>query len=113
MKGKVIPLNFWNNATEFLENAIGYSTYCKNELACTAFASFILGNFLELGMETRPKFRGKGLARYTCSKLIDYCLANNYEPVWACRLENIGSYRLAQSLGFDDVLQVPYYRLSN
>ncbi|MDE5422831.1 GNAT family N-acetyltransferase [Ancylomarina sp. DW003] len=113
MQGSVIPLNFWNNANDFLENAIGYSTYYENELACTAYAAFILGDFLELGIETTAKFRGKGLARYTCSKLIDYCLENDYEPIWACRLENIGSYKLAQKLGFEDVQQVPYYRLSN
>lgn len=113
MEGTVIPSNFWNNANEFLQRAIGFSTYVEDELACTAFASFILEDSLELGMETTPQFRGKGLARYTCSKLIDYCLANSYVPIWACRLENIGSYRLAQSLGFEDVLQMPYYRLSN
>ncbi len=113
MPGTVTPLNFWNNADDFLENAIGYSTYCENQLACTAYASFIMDNCLELGIETVPKFRGKGLARYTCSKLIDYCLENDYEPIWACRLENIGSYKLAQKLGFDDVLRIPYYRLSN
>lgn len=113
MQGTVIPLNFWNNVNDFLENAIGYSTYYENELACTAYSSCILDDFLELGMETVPKFRGKGLAIYTCSKLIDYCLENGYEPIWACRLENIGSYKLAQKLGFEDILQIPYYRLSN
>ena len=113
MQGTVIPLNFWNNADDFIDNAIGYSTYYKNELACTAYASFIMDDFLELGMETVPKFRGNGLARYTCSKLIDYCLENDFEPIWACRLENIGSYKLAIKLGFEDVLQIPYYRLSN
>jgi hypothetical protein len=34
------------------------------------------------------------------------------EPVWACRLENDGSYKLAQKLGFEPVLEIPYYRLS-
>lgn len=113
MQGTVVPLNFWNNSDDFRDIGVGYSTYCENELACTAFTSCIIDNFLELGMETVPKFRGKGLARYTCSKLIDYCLENKYEPIWACRLENIGSYILAQKLGFEDVLQIPYYRLSN
>lgn len=113
MQGTVIPLNFWNNMNDFLDKAIGYSTYYEDELACTAYASFIMDNFLELGMETIPQFRGKGLAQYTCSKLIDYCLENDYEPIWACRLENTGSYKLAQKLGFEDALHIPYYRLSN
>ena len=113
MQGTVVPSNFWDNADDFLKNSIGYSTYYNNELSCTAFASFLMDKFLELGMETVPKFQGKGLARYTCSRLIDYCLKNGFEPIWACRLENIGSYKLALKLGFDDVLQLPYYRLSN
>lgn len=113
MQGTVIPSNFWDSADDFLKNSVGFSTYSAGELACTAFASFLINGFLELGMETTPKFRGKGLARYTCSVLIDYCLENEYEPVWACRLENIGSYKLAQKLGFDVSAHIPYYRLSN
>ena len=113
IEGAVIPSNFWNNADDFLKNGFGFSTYWNNELACTAFSSVKMETFLELGMETVSKFRGKGLAQYTCSKLIDYCLENDYEPIWACRLENIGSYILAQKLGFDVSLQIPYYRLSN
>ncbi|KAA3621183.1 MAG: GNAT family N-acetyltransferase [Bacteroidetes bacterium] len=112
MEGAVIPLYFWDNANDFLTNGIGFSTYSDEELACTAFASCLMDNFLELGMETIPKFRGKGFARYTCSILIDYCLENGYEPVWACSLENTGSYQLAKKLGFDVALQIPYYRLS-
>lgn len=112
MQGSVIPSNFWDNANDFLTNGIGFSTYSGGDLACTAFASFLMDSFLELGMETIPKFRGRGFARYTCSKLIDYCLENDYEPIWACRLENTGSFELAKKLGFDVSLQIPYYRLS-
>ena len=113
MQGSVIPSKFWDNSHNFLENGIGYSLYSNNELACTAFSSYIMDDLLELGMETIPKFRGKGYAQYTCSKLIDYCLENGYEPIWACRLENTGSYQLAEKLGFEVSIQVPYYRLSD
>jgi RimJ/RimL family protein N-acetyltransferase len=58
------------------------------------------------------QYRGKGLALHACSALIDYCLEYNYEPVWACRLENYASYKLAQKLGFDPVLYMPYYKLN-
>jgi L-amino acid N-acyltransferase YncA len=51
------------------------------------------------------------LALYTCSALIDYCLANNFEPVWACRHENTGSFRLAEKIGFESVRTIPYYQL--
>lgn len=113
MKGSVIPANFWNNEADFLKNGLAYCLFYQDHLASMAFSSFWFGNRFELGIETIPSFRGKGFARLICSALIDYCLANDYEPIWACRLENTGSYQLALQLGFEVCRTVPYYRLSS
>ncbi|MFH2096127.1 MAG: GNAT family N-acetyltransferase [Bacteroidota bacterium] len=112
MKGSVVPASFWDNADDFCVNGVGFSLFFENKLASTAYSAFRFDNMLELGIETSEEFRGKGLAKYACSALISHCLENGLEPVWACRLENTGSYRLALSLGFDPVLETPYYRLS-
>jgi hypothetical protein len=111
MKGSVVPSNFWDNSDDFVENGIGFSIYYKDKLASTAYSAFIHDNKLELGIETIEEFRGKGLATITCIALIDYCIANDFEPVWACRLENSGSYNLALALGFEQWVKIPYYRL--
>ncbi|MCG8476987.1 MAG: GNAT family N-acetyltransferase [Cytophagales bacterium] len=112
MKGSVVPANFWNNAEDFCRYGVGFSLFHKEKLATTAYSAFIFKDELELGMETQPEFRGKGFAQYACSSLIDYCLSNDYEPVWACKLENTPSYRLAQKLGFVPDVTLPYYRLA-
>jgi RimJ/RimL family protein N-acetyltransferase len=83
----------------------------ENQPVSMAYSAYITHNQLELGIETSENHRGKGLALHTCSALIDYCLKYQYEPVWSCRFENAGSYRLAQKLGFEPVLTLPYYRL--
>lgn len=111
MKGSVVPAYFWESADDFLKNGIGFSLFHENKLASTAYSAFILDDKLELGIETVEEFRGKGLAYDACAALIDYCLENNYEPVWACRLENTGSYKLALKLGFEPSAEIPYYRL--
>lgn len=113
MKGRVIPFYFWKSAEDFVKNGVGYSLFHNNQLASTAYSAFIHDNQLEIGIETVEAFRGKGFAQHTCSALIDYCLENNFESVWACRLENYGSYKLAMKLGFEPTLRIPYYRLSN
>lgn len=113
MRGSVIPANFWNNEADFLKNGLAYSLFYQNQLASMAFSSFWFGKQFELGIETIAEFRGKGYAELVCAALIDYCLANDYEPIWACRLENTGSYQLALKLGFEVYKTVPYYRLSN
>ena len=112
MKGSVVPFYFWDSEDDFLKNGVGFSLFYKDKLSSTAYSSYIHDDKLELGIETVEEFRGKGFAEYTCSALIDYCIENNFEPVWACRLENIGSYKLAQKIGFIPSAEIPYYRLS-
>jgi len=111
IKGTVVPQHFWRNGNEFAKTGTGFSLMLNNKPVSTAFASFVHKPKLELGIETKKEFQGKGLALYTCSALIDYCLENNLEPVWACRLENTGSFRLAEKLGFEPVRTIPYYQL--
>lgn len=112
MKGTVVPKYFWDSEDDFFNNGKAYSLLYKGELASMSFSSYKFGDQIELGIETNPEFRGKGLAEIVCSALIDYCIEKNYEPIWACRKENIGSYKLALKLGFKPTLELPYYRLS-
>lgn len=112
MPGSVVPAYFWETAEDFLSKGIGFSLYYKGKLASTAYSSCINATQLELGIETAAKFRRMGFAKYVCRELIDYCIENTYEPVWACRLENTASYKLAQELGFRPSIELPYYRLS-
>lgn len=112
MKGTVIPKYFWDSEDDFFENGMAYSLFYNNKLASMAFSSYKFGDQFEIGIETNPEFRGQGLAKIVCSALIDYCIEKNYEPIWACRKENIASYKLAVKLGFRPSLELPYYRLS-
>lgn len=112
LRGSVVPMHFWNTADDFLTRGAGFSIFYKDHLVSTAYSSFVHDKQFELGIETRGDFRGKGFAFHACMALLDYCLINNYEPIWACRLENVGSYLLALKLGFKPQAEIPYYRLS-
>ena len=111
MKGAVVPEFLWNNAEHFEKKGVGFSIYENNQLATTAFACFIHEPYLEIGIETKPEFQGKGFARLACTALIDYCIQNRLIPVWACRKENDKSYQLARKLGFHATFQLPFYGL--
>lgn len=112
MQGSVIPSHFWDNAADFSSRAIAFSIPDGDLVAATAFSAFVIDNQLEIGIETSEGYRGKGYAVAVCSALIDYCLANGYEPVWGCKLENTPSYLLAQKLGFEPTIYWPFYRLN-
>lgn len=111
MTGSVIPGRFWDNAEDFEARGRGFTLIHAGEIASTAYSAFVIDNMLEIGIETVEKFRGRGFAEITCSRLIDYCLQNNLIPVWACRRGNTASYNLAIKLGFEPVMEIPFYRL--
>lgn len=107
----VSPPCFWRDAQQFLQGGGGWCVAQGKEVAAMAFASFRFGNELEIGVETRSDFRRRGLAQIAAAALIDACLAQRLEPVWACRKENLASYALAQRLGFVPSAEIPYFRL--
>lgn len=109
--GSVVPQKFWNNASEFVLHGVGFSLMLESQAVAVAFSSFRHDEMLELGMETKSEYRGKGFATIISVKLIEYCLERGLEPVWACRLGNRGSYNLAVKLGFEPVAYLPYYEL--
>jgi hypothetical protein len=111
MKGSVVPRFFWDSEDDFLDHGIGFSLVIGAYPVSTAYSAYIIGKQLELGIETVPEYRGEGLARHTCAALLDYCLSHDFEPVWSCRMENAGSYLLAQKLGFEPTVTLPYYKL--
>jgi len=113
MQGSVIPLKFWDSASDFKEKGKGFTLLHQGQIASTAYSAFVHEGILEIGIETVEGFRGHGFAELTCSALIDYCLECDLVPIWSCRFENIASYELAQKLGFEPILQLPFYRLSN
>jgi GNAT superfamily N-acetyltransferase len=109
--GAVVPKKFWNSAPEFAARGVGFALMLAGQAVAVSFSSFIHEGMLELGMETKPEHRKKGLGGVVCARLIDHCLEGGREPVWSCRRGNEGSYRLALKLGFEPIATLPYYEL--
>lgn len=108
LAGRVVPRDFWK--PELLHKCVAYTVYVDGIPASTAFAAYIHGNVLEIGIETREAYRGKGLAELSSRALIDYCLENDCTPDWSCLDRNAGSLALARKLGFVPVPgHIPYY----
>ena len=111
LSGTVVPQYFWDSDQDFLRDGMGFSLMRGEQPVSTCFSSFIVGNRLELGIETDPGFRRRGYSVCPATASIDHCLMKGVEPVWSCRKGNAGSFRLALKLGFQPQSYHPYYFL--
>jgi len=109
--GTVVPKDYWKSPEQFASMAKAFTVMIDGKPASTAFTSARHDDKLEIGIETKPEYHGKGLGYIACAKLIEYCLEHQLEPVWSCRLDNIGSVKLSQKLGFVETLNMPYYHI--
>jgi RimJ/RimL family protein N-acetyltransferase len=108
----VTPRAFWKSFAAFQDHGGGVVVERDGEVGALAFAATRFDDWLEIGIETRGAFRGQGLARAAAAAMVRKCLAAGLTPIWACRQENAGSLRLAQSLGFVIAKVVPFWRLT-
>lgn len=110
-EGAVLPHEFWDSADEFERRGVAFAVYQGDQPVSVAFAAFVLPGRLEIGIETKPEWRGRGLATEACAGFIDHCLQNGLTPVWSCRKGNAGSERTAHGLGFEPTVALPYFAL--
>ncbi len=120
LQGSVVPSKFWKDADTWQSNgAMGFCIIRHaddvDQPVSWAFSSGLIRNKLEIGIETALPYRGQGFARIVCTRLLQYCLEKGLEPIWCCRRTNVGSCKLALSLGFSEVHlptgPIPYYHL--
>lgn len=112
--GTVVPGRFWNSEEQFLRKGVGFCLLDPESgaPASIAFSSCLRPPFLEIGVETAEAFRGKGYAFEVSRKMVRFCLENGFVPVWSCKKENTGSFRLALKLGFEEHFTLPYYEVT-
>ena len=116
LEGSVVPKHFWRDAETWKrEGGVGFCLLAGKEPVSWSFSSSRNPHQLELGIETLPLYRGKGLARIVCERLLQYCAQMRVEPIWCCRRSNIASCKLAAALGFAEIHRptgpIPYYHL--
>ncbi len=113
MPGSIIARNFWNSYADFSAGGVGFCLMRGDTVLSTCATAFVVEKQFEIGIETDPDYRGRRYAELAARAFCDYCLENGLEPVWACRKQNLASYRLAERLGFRPVREVDCYALVN
>lgn len=100
ISGKIVPSLFWNHANNFMVKGKGYCITCDNDIASWAFSAAVSTKEIDIGIETKPKYKQQGLGMIVANKMIQYIIEQAKEPVWACHYKNAASEKMAEKLGF-------------
>lgn len=65
LEGRIIPSFSWENAEAFLQKGKAMCLVHNGEIACNAFSAAIGNGQMDIGIETNPNYRGKGLGKIT------------------------------------------------
>ena len=109
--GDVMPREFWDDEATYSRGSVAFGVIYEGALVSLAFAAFVSERSLEIGVETHPDHRGRGLALHAAGAFIEHALRCGLEPVWSCRKGNRASEATAAALGFELTVEVPYLRL--
>lgn len=91
ISGGIVPLLFWKNENDFLMRGKGYCITCDNDIASWAFSAAVSSREIDIGIETSPKYKQKGLGLIVAKKMIQYAIEQDKKPVWACHYMNTAS----------------------
>ena len=98
--GRIIPSFSWQDQETFLEKGKGFGICEKGKIIASAFSAVIGDGELDIGLETEEAYRGRGLGTHTALAMLGYCQKEGLTPVWGCAMQNEGSRRTAERVGF-------------
>jgi len=99
---------FWESKELFIKNGFGYILLDDNQIIGHAISASVEDGEAEIDIQTEKQYRGKGIAGYLASSLIEECLQRSIVPKWDCSVENKASNKLAQKLGFQMIKKYPF-----
>ena len=103
IKGRIIPAFSWDSNEAFLEKGLGYAAMDGERVAAVAFSSAVCSDEIDIGVETDPDYRNRGLAAGVAGKMCEAVLALGKKPIWSCAAMNIASAKTAECIGFRNV----------
>jgi hypothetical protein len=97
----------FDSPDDFVARGFGYCV-CEGEtIACVASTFAISKTNIEIQIDTKPDYRGKGLATVAAAHLMIHSLKNNLAPGWDAATEI--SAKMAQKLGYTPQGKYEFY----
>ncbi len=95
---------------EFLSKSFGFAAVQGGGFACWCMSEYNLGDRCEVGIETAPEHRRRGLATLVASAMFRHAARVGIRRVgWHCWADNAASVATAERLGLRRVTEYPAF----
>ncbi len=100
----------WRSQDAFLQHGFGFATVHQKQLVSWSLTDCVSENRCEIGIQTHPDYRRQGLATHTAAAAVDYGLHHGFQEIgWHTSVDNIGSIKVAEKIGFEKVTDYIWY----
>lgn len=99
--------HLWGSSDSYLKNAFGFCLLRDDDFVSVCNTFYIGGNYIAPDIITLNEYRNRGLATVVCAYFLKKSIELGLTPYWDCDDGNDASNRLAQTLGFRHVGNLP------
>lgn len=97
----------WGSREAFFQHGLGFCLTAASQVVSWCVADCYLGSEIEIGIQTVPDYRRRGLAACVTAATVEHAFTVGFNRVgWHCNEDNTGSYKTAERVGFE--LERPY-----
>lgn len=111
LRGRIVPTFSWGSKQSFLNKGFGVCLIKNDEMVACAFSAAVSKEYVDIGVETSEKYRGNGYGKVVAAAMVDEIIRQGKVPTWACDTQNVGSMKIACSVGFKIEGTHPWYTL--
>jgi RimJ/RimL family protein N-acetyltransferase len=100
----------WGSLGNFLEKGVGFCLMRGWDVIAWCMSDCVAGDQIDVGVFTHPAYRRRDLGTTVVAATVEHCLRQGFRSVgWHCNAENVGSWKLAEKVGFKRTRQYNYY----
>jgi RimJ/RimL family protein N-acetyltransferase len=99
----------WPSEDRFYEQGFGYAAAVGERVVCWCTAEYVSAARCGVGIETDQAYERRGVATATAARFVEDCKRRALTPYWECRNGNIGSIRVAEKVGFEQIAEERYW----
>jgi RimJ/RimL family protein N-acetyltransferase len=103
-------LSMWPSLATFETNGFGFAAVHESQIVSRSYTDCVCGDRCEIGIETNPHHRLKGLGAHVASRTANEAFRRGFKRVgWMSWANNAGSIAVSKKAGFSEVCQYDVY----